>query len=569
MEKQLIEGDRLYLIAENLAKDFSLFPRAEVDEPLPGLLGARDILQRKERLSKLDVDSYIEAVVARAEDPARTAAPEVIRQLGRVLEEESDGPFYAASVQMDFLGDPRTVGFIAQNRAVKNGVWMPQHHLAAARRIQLYSQRSIPIVTLMDTPGADAEEAANRENQAHSISRLIAEMSNVDVPNVGIVFGLGYSGGAIPLAASNMILSVRDGVFSTIQPKGLANIARRLNLSWQECAKYVGLSPFELYAQGNIDGVIDYAPGETGEQFENLRLAVVHGLMRVEDKVKEFVAENPYILDHYRQSLQRYLKPSKHLQMMQTSASLRLTRNPTEYLNVFGVAFKYLRYLKVRQRIKATSKSQYGRLADQELPKGELDVRADFERRQTFLRWMQDPDRIVYDDQLSRAWKNYNEKKQAVHDERGRIAQLIFGEPKKNYEDARAFLLSAVGVFLYNRWKSDALGNLRALREVLTRPDDVRQMLKVEDISNPQGLTLCSGRGFPAAAAIAGKVQPRGQEAASQVRGGREVGRLSVQSADERAQPGVDRRSADKRTPGRSRTSGDSRAGRARLGYRC
>ncbi len=493
MEKQLIEGDRLYVIAENLAKDFSLFPRAEVDDPLPGLLGARDILRRKERLSKLDVDSYIETVVARAEDPARTAAPEVIRQLGRVLEEEADGPFYAASVQMDFLGDPRTIGFIAQNRAVKNGVWMPQHHLAAARRIQLYSQRSIPIVTLMDTPGADAEEAANRENQAHSISRLIAEMSNVDVPNVGIVFGLGYSGGAIPLAASNMILSVRDGVFSTIQPKGLANIARRLNLSWQECAKYVGLSPFELYAQGNIDGVIDYAPGETGEQFENLRLAIVHGLMRVEDKAKEFVAENPYILDHYRQSLQRYLNPSEHLQVMQATASLKLTRNPTEYLNVFGVAFRYLRYLKVRQRIKATSKSQYGRLADQELPKGELDVRADFERRQTFLRWMQDPDRIVYDDQLSRAWKNYNEKKQAVHDERGRIAQLIFGEPKKNYEDARAFLLSAVGVFLYNRWKSDSLGNLRALREVLGRPDDVRQMLKVEDISNPQGLALALG----------------------------------------------------------------------------
>ena len=67
-------------------------------------------------------------------------------------------------------------------------------------------------------------------------------MSNVDVPNVGLVYGIGYSGGAIPLAASNVILSLRDGVFSTIQPAGLANIARRLNLSWQECAKYVGVA---------------------------------------------------------------------------------------------------------------------------------------------------------------------------------------------------------------------------------------------------------------------------------------------------------------------------------------
>ena len=490
MEKQLVEGDRLYLIAESLAKDFSLFPATDVEEPLPGLLGQREILRQRDRLAKLDVDSYIEAVVARAEDPARTPAPEVIRQLGRMVDEESNGPFYAATVEMQFNGEPRSIGFIAQNRAVRNGVWLPEHHLAAARKVQSYSQRALPIVTLMDTPGADAGEEANHQNQAHSISRLIAEMSNVDVPNVGIVFGLGYSGGAIPLAASNMILSVRDGVFSTIQPKGLANIARRLNLSWQECAKYVGLSPFELYSQGNIDGVIDYAPGETGDKLDNLRSAIVHSLIRIEDKVKEFVAENPYILDHYRQSLQRYLNPSEQLKTMQATASMKVTRNPTEYLNVFGVAFRYLRYLKVRQRIKATSKSQYGRLADQELPKGELDVRADLERRQTFLRWMQDPDRIVYDDLLSKSWKNYHEKKQAVHDERGRIAQLIFGEPKKNYEDARSGLLTAVGIFLYNRWKSDALGNLRALKEFLQHHEDIKQILRVEDIGKPRELAL-------------------------------------------------------------------------------
>ncbi|MBX3706458.1 MAG: ATP-grasp domain-containing protein [Pseudomonadales bacterium] len=493
MEKQLIEGDRLYLIAENLAKDFSLFPASVSAGPLPGLLPHREILREKERLSRLDVDSYIEAVVARAEDPGRTPAPDVIRQLGRVLEEQADGPFYAATVEMDFAGERRSVGFVAQNRAVRNGVWGPQHHLAAARRASMYSQRALPIVTLMDTPGADAEEQANRDNQAHSISRLIAEMSNVDVPNVGIVFGLGYSGGAIPLAASNMILSVRDGVFSTIQPKGLANIARRLNLSWQECAKYVGLSPFELYAQGNIDGVIDYAPGETGEKLDNLRLAIVHGLMRVESRAKEFVAENPYIFEHYRQSVRRFLNPSEQLKVMQANASMKLSRNPTEYLSVFGVTFRYLRYLKVRQRIKATSTSQYGRLAEQELPQGQLAARAELERRQTFLRWIQDPDRMVYDDQLSKAWKNYHEKKLSVHDERGRIAQLLFGEPRKNYEDARLLLLSSVGVFLYNRWKADAVGNLRALKELLLRHEDIRQILRVEDLDNPKALAYALG----------------------------------------------------------------------------
>jgi acetyl/propionyl-CoA carboxylase alpha subunit/acetyl-CoA carboxylase alpha subunit len=486
VDKQLQEGDRLYLIAESLAQDFSLFPSTESDELLPGCLGKREIFSRSEYLSRLDVDAYIDTVVANAEDPGRTPAPDIIRQLGLVTEEVSEGSFYAAVLEMDFAGETRDVGFIAQDRSYRNGEWGPHHHRLAADKLQDFSRRSIPIVTLMDTPGADAKEEANLDNQAHSISRLIAEASNVDVPSVGVVYGLGYSGGAIPLAASNMILAVRDGVFSTIQPKGLASIARRLNLSWQECAKYVGLSPYELYEQGNIDGVIDYSPADTS--VDNLRMAIVAGISRVEESCQEFVANNPYILDHYRQSLQRFLKPSENLRRMQTHAALKLSRNPTEYLNVFGVAFRYLRYLKVRQRIKAMSTSQYGRLSSQELPTGELDKRAELERRLTFLKWLQDPDRVVYDDALSKAWKNYNEKKQAVHDERGRIAQLLFGEPKKNYEEARAGLLSVVGIFLYNRWKAEAVGNLRALKIYLSNPEDIRQILRVSDIENPRAL---------------------------------------------------------------------------------
>jgi acetyl/propionyl-CoA carboxylase alpha subunit/acetyl-CoA carboxylase alpha subunit len=490
VEKQLIEGDRLFLIAESLAQDFSLFPHvAQEEQPVPGLLTQGDINRQNDVLANLDTDAYIEAVVTPADDQTRTPAPEIIRQLGKVLEEDSTGPYFEAVLEMDFgAGEERQVGFIAQDRSKDLGSWMPEHHLAAARFVERCSTRAVPLVSFMDTPGADAKEEANRHNQAHSISRLIAEMSNVDVPNVGLIYGLGYSGGAIPLAASNMILSLRDGVFSTIQPAALANIARRLNLSWQECAKYVGLSPYELHAQGNIDGIVDYAPTDSPEKIEVLRKAIVGSIQSIEARVMEFVSENPYILDHYRQSLQRYLKPSKQLQTMQTSASLKLTKNPTEYLNVFGVAYRYLRYLQVRNRIKATSKQQYGRLATQEMPEGELQIRADRERRQTFLSWLQDPDKIVYDDGLSKVWRNYNEKRQALHDERGRIAQLIFGEPKQNYEDARADLLSTVGVFLYNRWKNEAVGNLRALKEYLQNHEDTRQILKESHIRDPRAL---------------------------------------------------------------------------------
>ncbi len=109
-------------------------------------------------------------------------------------------------------------------------------------------------------PAPTPAKTANRHNQAHSISRLIAEMAQIPVPTVGIILGNGYSGGAIPLATTNILLCVRDGVFNTIQPRGLAGIARKYDLSWQECAKYVGVSSYELCHAGLLDGVIDSFP---------------------------------------------------------------------------------------------------------------------------------------------------------------------------------------------------------------------------------------------------------------------------------------------------------------------
>jgi len=97
VEKQLIEGDRLFLIAESLAKDFSLFPDlSKEDEPVPGLLSEESINQEIDLLSKLDIDTYIERVLSRAEDQSRTPAPKIIRQLGTILEEKNLGPYYQA-----------------------------------------------------------------------------------------------------------------------------------------------------------------------------------------------------------------------------------------------------------------------------------------------------------------------------------------------------------------------------------------------------------------------------------------------------------------------------------------
>ena len=489
----------LFQRAEDLAKDFKLFPSPDADSEfrVRGLLSAGQIERHLADLRASDIDAYVEKVVAPAEQPDRPSAAVTIPALGKVISNIGDGPYYHAIVEMEFSVGKRQVGFLAQDRRVRNGEWMPEHHLAATHFVEECSRRSYPIVSLMDTPGASGEEAANSNHQAHSISRLIATMSDVGVPNLGVIFGLGYSGGAIPLAASNLILSVRDGVFSTIQPRSLANIARRLNLSWQECAKLVGLSPYELLEQGNIDGIIDYVPGET-EKLSSLAMAIVSGIESIEQRVIAFVSANHYIVDHYVSTLDRFLSPSDRLKKMVARASLGATPTATEYPNVFGVAYRFSRYLRVRRRIKATNATRYGRLAEQQLPAGELTARAERERRRTFLRWLQDPDVIVYDDRLLAAWKNFEEKREAADLVRGRIGKILLGEPRRNFQLARERLLGTLCLYLYNRWKTDSPGNLASLVENLRNHADSKFLFLPSDIANTMGLldALHTGTSF-------------------------------------------------------------------------
>ncbi|MCH8256572.1 MAG: carbamoyl-phosphate synthase large subunit, partial [Proteobacteria bacterium] len=385
--------DQLYQNAESMAQDFSLFPRKEPASVINGLLTEQQIEIKLDLFRSMEVDAYIEAAVAPSEESTRPGSRAIIKSLGvPILWEEGNGPLYACELELDFYGLTRVVGFITQDRAHATGVWGPQHHEAAARIASGFAVRSLPIVTFMDTPGADPYEEANTNNQAHTISRLIAELCNVDVPTLGIIIGQGYSGGAIPLAASNMLLSLRTGVFSTIHPRSLASLNRRYNLSWQECARFVGVSSYELYKQGNIDGIIDYDPGED-DKITNLLSVIVSGIISIEDSTKEFVSEHPEILDHYRRNINRYLNLSETMAAVHASSTLKLRTSPTEYPNVFGVAFRYLRYLGLRRRIKSTTTTQYGRLAATEIPPGELAQRAHRERRVAFLGWLQDPDK--------------------------------------------------------------------------------------------------------------------------------------------------------------------------------
>ena len=481
-----LETDELFVAAEKIAKDFSLYPDGDesvISRHVEGLLSEETVEERLAAISVMSVDDYIAETVMPAEDPSRAGVREILKSFNaKVIREVSLGAFYSAELEVDFGDRFRRIGVIAQDRTSNNGAWMPEHHHAACDAAHAFSELSLPIVCLIDTPGADAAEVANSQNQAHSISRLIAVLANVTVPTVGVIVGIGYSGGAIPLANSNILLSVRDGVFNTIQPKGLANIARKYNLSWQECAKAVGVAPEELYRQGCIDGIIDYTPSDRGDKQQNLLRAVVSSINSIEESARTYVKNTPALLAHHQRSLTRYLSPSVKLATVEEAAtSFALTSSPTAYSNVFGVTYRYLRYLTARKRIHSITEDNYGRLAVQDVPKGDLAGRIDREKRFAFGEWLENPDKVVYEDQLLKSWKNFLQKNEELGAGRNVIAKLVFGAPQENYEKAKAELYFTISFFLYNRWKTNAQSNFTSLIQCLSDENAYPSLTEFKD----------------------------------------------------------------------------------------
>ncbi|MBV1863227.1 MAG: ATP-grasp domain-containing protein [Rhodobacteraceae bacterium] len=466
----------------------------------PGLTGVQGLVEDTEirshakYLKGLDVDQYIEEIVAPSESKSRVTAQAIVRLSERLVSEFAQGPLYSAEIELQFDGVSRRIGLICQDRRHDRGVWKPEHHRKAARIVRQMVKNRMPIVTLIDTPGADASEAANTENQAHSISELIAEMTAAPVPTLGIVFGTGYSGGAIPLAACNLLLSTRDGIFSTIQPQGLASIARKYNLSWQECAKYVGISSYELYCSGIVDGIVDYVPGEDESKLDNLVNAIVTGIQHIEDQVEEHLKSTTSLQDSYKDTLDRPLHPSSILQALQAKSPSLADASLKTQANLFGIACRDHRFLHMHGKIAATPKVQGDTDNNVIIPTGTLKEREQRQGDLRFRAWFEAQDRLIYETDLYELWNDFCRKAVAKADQRGKLGRFLYGTPMQKYTNAKQAFVFNAGLFLYNRWKGDACFNFRQFIKILEQKTadegdqgfgDPKAITIAESISHP------------------------------------------------------------------------------------
>ncbi len=148
-------------------------------------------------------------------------------------------------------------GHDTESRVKRNfGMAMPEGYRKAARLMDMADRFGLPIITLVDTPGAFPGIEAEERGQAEAIARATEACFAVEVPVVTVVIGEGMSGGALGIAAGNRVLMLEHSIYAVISPEGCASILWRDAAKASEAAQAMRISAQDLDMLGVIDGII-------------------------------------------------------------------------------------------------------------------------------------------------------------------------------------------------------------------------------------------------------------------------------------------------------------------------
>jgi acetyl-CoA carboxylase carboxyl transferase subunit alpha len=141
------------------------------------------------------------------------------------------------------------------------GMPNPEGYRKANRLMRMAAKFKLPVVTLIDTPGAYPGLGAEERGQAQAIAENLKLMASLPVPIVSVVIGEGGSGGALALGVSDRILMLQHAVYSVITPEGCAAILWKDQSKVKEAADALKLTAKHLMDLGIIDRIIPEPPG--------------------------------------------------------------------------------------------------------------------------------------------------------------------------------------------------------------------------------------------------------------------------------------------------------------------
>jgi len=137
----------------------------------------------------------------------------------------------------------------------------PEGYRKALRLMQLAEKFHLPMVILIDTPGAYPGIGAEERGQAQAIALNLREMSTLATPIISVVIGEGGSGGALGVGVADRVLVLENAYYSVISPEGCAAILWKDSAKAAEAASVLKLTANDLLGLGIIDGIIPEPQG--------------------------------------------------------------------------------------------------------------------------------------------------------------------------------------------------------------------------------------------------------------------------------------------------------------------
>jgi acetyl-CoA carboxylase carboxyl transferase subunit alpha len=165
-----------------------------------------------------------------------------------------------------------------QNMRRNFGMPRPEGYRKALRFMRLAERFELPIVTLIDTPGAYPGMGAEERGQAEAIAYNLEAMMSLKVPVICVVIGEGGSGGALAIGVGNRVLMLEHAVYSVISPEAASAILYREQGRAQQAAQALRPTAADLHSLGVVDDIIREPRGGAHKDHMGMAQALVDAL---------------------------------------------------------------------------------------------------------------------------------------------------------------------------------------------------------------------------------------------------------------------------------------------------
>lgn len=163
----------------------------------------------------------------------------------------------------------------------------PEGYRKAARLMKMAERFKLPVVTLIDTPGAYPGIDAEERGQSIAIAENLALMSTLKTPIVSTVIGEGGSGGALAIGLCDQLMMLQYSTYSVISPEGCASILWKSAEYAQDAAEAMGITANRLLELGLIDHMIIEPPGGAHRHMKDAAMVLKHALMEQLEELQQ------------------------------------------------------------------------------------------------------------------------------------------------------------------------------------------------------------------------------------------------------------------------------------------